>query len=73
VNLVVEPGTVFGYLGPNGAGKSTTVKILCGMLADFGGEARVAGVDVRREPMEVKRRIVDQRYKSVIDGLYAGD
>jgi ABC-2 type transport system ATP-binding protein len=57
VNLVVQPGTVFGYLGPNGAGKSTTVKILCGMLADFGGEAWVAGVDVRREPMEVKRRI----------------
>ena len=57
IDLEVAPGQVFGYLGPNGAGKSTTVKILIGMLGGFGGEARVAGVDVRRDPVEVKRRI----------------
>ncbi len=57
IDLEVAPGQVFGYIGPNGAGKSTTVKILVGMLHDFEGTAKVAGIDVRKDPIEVKRRI----------------
>ena len=57
IELVVQPGTVFGYIGPNGAGKTTTVKILTGLLGGFRGKALVAGIDVRLEPREVKRRI----------------
>ncbi len=57
IDLVVEPGCVFGYIGPNGAGKSTTVKILVGMLAHTEGEVRVAGIDVAERPQEVKRHI----------------
>lgn len=57
IDLVVAPGQVFGYVGPNGAGKSTTVKILVGMLTGFEGRATVAGFDVKRRPLEVKRRI----------------
>jgi len=57
IDLDVERGQVFGYLGPNGAGKSTTVRILAGMLGGFGGEANVLGFNVRKDPIEVKRRI----------------
>jgi len=57
IDLEVGPGRVFGYLGPNGAGKSTTVKILTGLLGGFTGEVTVAGVDVRVDPVEVKRRV----------------
>jgi ABC-2 type transport system ATP-binding protein len=53
----VGPGEIFGLLGPNGAGKSTTVRILTGMMTPDAGTARVAGFDVVREPLEVKRRI----------------
>jgi len=57
VSFTVPAGQVCGYLGPNGAGKSTTVKILTGTLRATGGAASVAGFDVAREPLEVKRRI----------------
>jgi len=57
IDLDVMPGQILGYLGPNGAGKTTTVRILIGMQEGFGGDVTVAGVDVRRDPLEVKRRI----------------
>ena len=57
LSFTVEPGTVFGLLGPNGAGKSTTVKILTTLSRPDAGSARVAGIDVLREP----RRAVDER------------
>jgi ABC-2 type transport system ATP-binding protein len=57
LTLDVRAGEILGFLGPNGAGKSTTVKILTGMIKPDGGDARVAGFDVVKEPLEVKRRI----------------
>lgn len=57
INLEVFPGQVLGYIGPNGAGKSTTVKILCGLISDYEGEVTVFGYDVRKDPVEVKKRI----------------
>lgn len=69
LDLEVEAGCVFGYIGPNGAGKTTTVKILTGLLDGFEGQARVAGVDVRREPRELKRRI---GYLPEVANLYDG-
>jgi ABC-2 type transport system ATP-binding protein len=53
----VEHGTIYGLLGPNGAGKSTTVKILSTLSRPDSGTAAVAGVDVARDPQEVRRRI----------------
>jgi ABC-2 type transport system ATP-binding protein len=57
VDLRVESGEIFGFLGPNGAGKSTTVRMLTTLLSITSGVARVAGLDVAREPDAVRRRI----------------
>lgn len=57
IDLDIYAGEVIGYLGGNGAGKSTTVKILCGILGDFTGEVSILGLDVRKEPLKIKRQI----------------
>jgi ABC-2 type transport system ATP-binding protein len=57
VSFSVAPGQIVGFLGPNGAGKSTTMRILACFMPASGGVARVAGHDVFRESMEVRRRI----------------
>ena len=57
VSFSVAPGEIVGFLGPNGAGKSTTMRILSCFMPATSGSARVAGHDVFRESMEVRRRI----------------
>ena len=43
IDLAIPRGSLVGLLGPNGSGKSTTVKILCGLVRSFQGEARIEG------------------------------
>jgi ABC-2 type transport system ATP-binding protein len=57
VDLHVAEGEIVGFLGPNGAGKTTTLRMLTTLLAPTSGSARVAGYDLRTEPVEVRRRI----------------
>ena len=57
VSFEVAEGEVFGILGPNGAGKTTTLEMIEGMRPIDDGVAVIDGVDVRRDPREVKRRI----------------
>jgi len=57
LNLEVTAGQIIGYIGPNGAGKSTTIRILAGLDKSFKGEVEVLGYDVKKDPLEVKRRI----------------
>ena len=57
VSFEVAEGEVFGILGPNGAGKTTTLEMIEGMRPIDEGGAVIDGVDVRRDPREVKRRI----------------
>jgi ABC-2 type transport system ATP-binding protein len=57
VSFDVAEGEVFGILGPNGAGKTTTLEMIEGMRPIDSGHAVIDGVDVRRDPREVKRRI----------------
>ena len=61
-------GEVFGLLGPNGAGKTTTLRILSTALKPTSGTIVVDGVDVARNPGEVRRRI---GFLSGSTGLYA--
>ncbi|MBI4637309.1 MAG: ATP-binding cassette domain-containing protein [Candidatus Rokubacteria bacterium] len=57
VSFSVAPGDIVGFLGPNGAGKSTAMRILACFMPASSGSARVAGYDVFRQSMEVRRRI----------------
>jgi ABC-2 type transport system ATP-binding protein len=57
IALNVRPGEFFGFLGPNGAGKTTTINLLCGLLRPTAGQIRIAGFDLARQPLEVKRRL----------------
>ena len=57
VSLDVQSGEFFGLLGPNGAGKSTTIGMLTTLVHPTGGKALVAGHDVVKDPVGVKRRI----------------
>ena len=57
VDLTVEAGEIVGFLGPNGAGKTTTLRMLTTLLEPTAGTATVAGADLRRNPLEVRRRI----------------
>src|SRR5215472_17680026 len=57
VDLSVESGEIFGFLGPNGAGKTTTLRMLATLLTPTGGDATIAGCDLRRAPQRVRERI----------------
>ncbi|MFA6582958.1 MAG: ABC transporter ATP-binding protein [Elusimicrobiaceae bacterium] len=57
ISFSVPKGEIFGFLGANGAGKTTTIRALCGLITPSGGELLVAGIDVAKDPMAVKRRI----------------
>ncbi|MFI7541076.1 ATP-binding cassette domain-containing protein [Actinoplanes sp. NPDC049599] len=57
VDLTVAEGEIFGFLGPNGAGKTTTLRMLATLIEPDGGDATIAGADLRKDPGEVRRRI----------------
>ncbi|MFJ7064956.1 ABC transporter ATP-binding protein [Streptomyces sp. NPDC101115] len=57
IDLTVRPGEILGFLGPNGAGKSTTLRMLSTLLPPTGGVATVAGHDLLRDAVGVRRKI----------------
>jgi ABC-2 type transport system ATP-binding protein len=57
VDLAVAEGEVFGFLGPNGAGKTTTLRMLATLIVPDGGDATIAGADLRSDPGGVRSRI----------------
>ncbi len=57
INFTVNEGEIFGLLGPNGAGKTTIIKVLTTLLPPTSGQALVAGYDVSKKPMVVRRLI----------------
>lgn len=56
ISFKVEKGEIVGFLGPNGAGKSTTMKIITGYLKQDHGRALVCGINVKEDPIQVKRK-----------------
>ncbi len=57
LDLQVRRGEFFGFLGQNGAGKSTAIRLLCGFLQPQQGEIWVAGVDVVKDPIGIRRHV----------------
>ena len=57
LNIDVEEGEIYGLLGPNGAGKTTTIKMLTTSTPPTSGTATVAGYDIIRESLKVRKEI----------------
>ncbi len=72
LDLVVPKGSVLGLLGPNGAGKTTAVRILTTLLQPDEGSAEVAGVDLLKDPAEVRKRIGLSGQTAAIDEHLTG-
>jgi ABC-2 type transport system ATP-binding protein len=73
IDLEVAEGTIFALLGPNGAGKTTAVQILSSLVRPDGGEVRVAGHDLAREPDAVRSAIGVTGQFSAVDKLLTGE
>ena len=57
LNLKISEGEVFGFLGHNGAGKTTTLSMLTTLITPTSGKATVAGLDLIRDALHIKRLI----------------
>jgi len=57
ISFTITKGEIVGFLGPNGAGKSTTMKMITGYLAPDEGDITVSGIDVKKDPLESKKKI----------------
>jgi len=57
VDFTLQAGEIFGLLGPNGAGKTTTLECVLGLREPDAGSVEICGLDARRFPREVKRKL----------------
>lgn len=57
ISFSVTPGKIFGLLGPNGSGKSTTFRMLCGLLKQTSGTAKITGIDISDMGSDAKLNI----------------
>jgi ABC-2 type transport system ATP-binding protein len=72
VSFTVAAGEIFGLIGSNGAGKSTIIKILTTLQPPSSGSATIAGYNVEREPMRVRRQIGYVPQLLSADGMLTG-
>lgn len=57
ITFEANEGEIFGLLGPNGAGKTTTLRSIATLLKPTEGTISVQGVDVIKDPTEVRKKI----------------
>jgi ABC-2 type transport system ATP-binding protein len=57
ISFQVAPGEILGLVGPNGAGKTTTLRCLAGILPPTVGLVKIAGHDLRNDPVAAKRAL----------------
>ncbi len=57
LSMEIPDGEIYGFVGANGAGKTTTMRIIAGLLAPTSGKVFISGMDVFKDPLEVKRHI----------------
>lgn len=57
LTLHIDRGEIFGLVGPNGAGKSTTIKMISTLIPQDDGVIRVGQLDVKKDPLGVKKRL----------------
>jgi ABC-2 type transport system ATP-binding protein len=69
ISFKIPRGEVFGFIGPNGAGKSSTIRVLATLQQPNAGYALVDGVEVRQDPMKIRRKM---GYMPDSFGLYEG-
>ena len=69
ISFDVQEGEIFGLLGPNGAGKSTTLEIIETLRTKTSGEVIVDGLNLDKQPNEIKKIIGVQLQTS---GYYPG-
>ena len=72
IDVTVPTGSVLGLLGPNGAGKTTAIRILTTLLTPDFGTAEVAGIDVLKDPREVRRNIGLSGQYAAVDEYLTG-
>jgi ABC-2 type transport system ATP-binding protein len=72
IDFEVAPGEVFALLGPNGAGKSTTIGMLTTTVRPSGGTARIAGFDVRTQPLAARKVSSVVFQEAVVDRSLTG-
>jgi len=68
ISFTVDKGHILGLLGPNGAGKTTLLRLLSTSLKPTGGTARIMGVELSENPIEIRKKI---GFLSGNTGLYA--
>ena len=72
IDFSVNEGEFFGFLGPNGAGKSTTIKILTTLLRKTQGKVSVVGLDLDKNPREIRKLIGVQSQETSVDPELTG-
>jgi ABC-type multidrug transport system ATPase subunit len=72
VPLTANSGEIFGLLGSNGAGKTTMIKMLARLLPPTSGDARVAGISITKQAVDVRRSIGYVQQAVSVDGSLTG-
>jgi ABC-2 type transport system ATP-binding protein len=72
LDLDIRPGEIYALLGANGAGKTTTINLFLNFIAPSAGEAKVAGLDVTREPLASKQHLAYIPEQVMLYGVLSG-